>query len=139
MKGQITWPENEYCLECCGKLLSCHFSIIWVSVHFCFSQSSIKGIVKDGIDATAVFANVILKDSTGRIITYSVTENDGGFVLKTDKEGPLFLQISSLTHQNKRIDIDVMDGNDYDFKVFLNRKTVTLDEVVVHGKRYITV
>ena len=82
-------------------------------VQFCFSQSIIKGIVKDSLNTSVVFANVVLKDTTGKIITYSITENDGSFLLKTDREGSFFLQISSLNYQSKRIDINVVKANEH--------------------------
>lgn len=113
--------------------------LLLTSVQFCFSQSTIKGIVKDSLDASVVFANVVLKDTTGKIITYAITENNGSFLLKTDKEGSFFLQISSLSYQTKRIDIDVIASNDYSFEVLLKPEFLILDEVVVQGSRPITV
>lgn len=49
------------------------------SFQFCISQSTIRGTVKDSLKAKGVFTNVVLKDTSGKIITYTMTENSWGF------------------------------------------------------------
>ncbi|MCC5922019.1 MAG: carboxypeptidase-like regulatory domain-containing protein [Cyclobacteriaceae bacterium] len=123
-----------------GKRRLVIFIILLVfSINNSFSQSIIKGSVKDSINNKSVYSNVILKDTNDKIITYTITKNDGSFELSTPQIGEFYLQISALSYQTQQIDVVVNNENEFTFDVLLQPKSLVLDEVVVEGNRLITI
>ncbi len=106
-----------------------------------FAQVKINGFVKDIINAKGVFANVVLKTSIDNsIITYAITNNDGSYLLKTDKIGEFNLIFSALSFGTKKIPLTIKGTEKtINIDVSLNSKTVKLDEVIIQTSKPITV
>ena len=80
-----------------------------LSLFFCgitYSQSTITGVVKDGNKKPISGANIkIIGDSAG-----TVTDLDGNFELKTSKNPPYAIEVSSVGFGTKKIEIKNYDN-----------------------------
>lgn len=105
-----------------------------------FSQNTIKGEVKDNINQPIISASIILKDNTGKIITYTYTDELGKYELKTEKLGKFVLIASSMGFEQKSIDLTFGNKNEkktIDF--ILTPKVTELKEIILETKRPITI
>ncbi|MCZ8091346.1 MAG: carboxypeptidase-like regulatory domain-containing protein [Flavobacterium sp.] len=105
-----------------------------------FSQNIIKGVIKDNINQTIISASVILKDNTGKIITYTYTDDLGKYSLKTEKKGQFNLIASSMGFEQKSIDLTFESENETKTIDFvLTPKVTELKEIILETKRPITI
>lgn len=105
-----------------------------------FSQNTIKGEVKDKNNQSIISASIILKDNTGKIITYTYTDELGKYELKTEKLGQFVLIASSMGFEQKSIDLtfgNINETKTIDF--ILNPKVTELKEIILETKRPITI
>uniref|UniRef100_UPI00262A6C1B carboxypeptidase-like regulatory domain-containing protein n=1 Tax=Flavobacterium sp. TaxID=239 RepID=UPI00262A6C1B len=87
-----------------------------------------------------ISGSIILKDNTGKIITYTYTDESGEYVLKTEKSGKFVLIASSMGYEQKSIDISIENKNEIKTIDFLLLSKVTeLKEIVIESKRPITI
>lgn len=93
-----------------------------------FSQINITGIVKDSVQPIS-YANVILTNSSGKMTTGTITEDDGSFNLTTP-QGTYTLAVSFLGYRNWEKEIKVMNNNDLGI-IVLEPQDNNLDEVVI--------
>lgn len=103
-----------------------------------FCQSKISGFITDN-NQSLVSANVILKDNSGKIITYTYTDELGKYELKTDKQGQFILVATSMSYEQKIIKIAIENKNEtktIDFT--LTPKITELKEIVIESTRPIT-
>jgi hypothetical protein len=104
------------------------------------AQAQIKGFVKDDANSAGLFANVVLKDTLGKIIAYTVTNNDGSYSLKTDQQGFFNLHFSALSYENRMVSIHIEHaGHAHHIDVNLKAAFVELNEVVIRANRPISV
>lgn len=105
-----------------------------------FSQNIIKGEVKDNINQPIISASIILKDNTGKIITYTYTDEMGKYELKTEKLGQFVLIASSMGFEQKSIEIIIENKNKTRIIDFtLTPKITELKEIILETKRPITI
>lgn len=106
-----------------------------------YSQSKIIGFVKDSTNQKGILANVILKNSIDdSIITYTSTNNDGSYLLEIEKTGKFILSFSALSYETKLVTKEIVKVNDEsNITVFLNQKSIDLDEVVIQSIKPITI
>jgi len=105
-----------------------------------FSQNTIKGEVKDKNNQSIISTSIILKDNTGKIITYTYTDELGKYELKTEKLGQFVLIASSMGFEQKSIDLtfgNINETKTIDF--ILNPKVTELKEIILETKRPITI
>ncbi|MCA6423660.1 MAG: TonB-dependent receptor [Chitinophagaceae bacterium] len=105
-----------------------------------FSQNTIKGEVKDKNNQSIISASIILKDNTGKIITYTYTDELDKYELKTEKLGQFVLIASSMGFEQKSIDLtfgNINETKTIDF--ILNPKVTELKEIILETKRPITI
>jgi len=119
------------------------FSIVFIFFLFStsvFAQVKIIGFVKDSINKE-IFANVVLKTNVNNsIITYAITNNDGSYLLKTDKTGEFNLIFSALSFETKTIPLTIKGTEKtINIDILLNSKTVKLYEVIIQANKPITV
>jgi hypothetical protein len=98
----------------------------------CFSQTIISGSVKNSSD-NLYSVSIILKDSLSKsIITYTYSDENGNYVLKTNKLGKLNLVFTSLGYESQTIPI-VLTKEQQEIKmdVVLKDKPMDLDEVII--------
>ena len=100
----------------------------------CFAQNTIKGKITDGSQAI-VWANVVLTNANGELITGTITNDDGNFDLNT-KSGTYNLIVSFIGYSSYEKEITINDH--LDLGTILLSADNTLDEVVItHQKKLI--
>jgi hypothetical protein len=122
-----------------GKLVIYLILLLFLSNN-CFSQTEITGQIIDKETNKGINANVILKNTSGKIISYTRTENEGVFVLKGFPIGIYNLQITSISYETQIVKIDLSEQKSINLgKVYANSKTTVLNEVVVQTRKPIVV
>ncbi len=104
--------------------------LVFVSINT-FSQT-IVGTVKDATENIA-FADVIIKNSTNKIIAGATTDDNGKFSVKV-KEGTYTIHISFLGYESWSKQLIVTKNLNLGI-ITLNEDAETLDEVVVKTKK----
>tara|TARA_R110002050_G_scaffold300803_1_gene472961 strand:+ start:2891 stop:5308 length:2418 start_codon:yes stop_codon:yes gene_type:complete len=97
-------------------------------------------VIEQSTKSPIPFANVmILFDNSDKVLTGTITENDGRFVLKGLIEGNYTISISFIGYETKTIPILVGKLNEtFDVgKIELQTSSENLDEVVISAKREI--
>lgn len=114
--------------------------IFFVLTNNLFSQNKISGYIFDEVKQPIISASVILNDNTGKIISYTYTDDFGKYELTTDKLGKLILTVSSIGFEHQNIDILIENKNQtkkIDF--ILTPKITELKEIILESKRPITI
>ncbi len=98
------------------------------SIQFVFAQVTIKGIVKEtknksALQSVSVWINHLRKGT--------LTNNDGIFLFKNITAGKIILQFSYIGYQKKDTLIDVTSTSDIQLNIELNEARKELDEVVI--------
>lgn len=107
--------------------------LILISIFYINSTScqNIVGIVRDmngeGID----YANVVIYDTTGKVVNYQLTDSGGKFSLDTKKQAIKFIEVSALGY--KIIRKEVQDIKNY-MTFVLEEEIFELREIEVKAK-----
>ena len=119
----------------------CKYSmILFFSFFFSNSQVIINGVLKSNTNKSIISASVILKENSGKIITYTYTDEFGKYSLKTEKTGQFVLTASSMGYEQKSIDVSIENKNEIKSLDFvLTPKETVLKEIIIETKRPITV
>lgn len=105
-----------------------------------FSQNIIRGILKDQYNNKVISASIVLKDNTGKIITYTFTDELGKYSLKTEKTGQFVLTVSSMGFEQQSIDVVIEDKNETKTIDFvLTPKVTELKEIIIESIRPFTI
>ena len=107
-------------------------ALILIIPFFSFSQSIVRGKVKDSISYIE-FANVILENSNGEIVTGSITDEKGAFILNV-KEDNYKIIISFIGYEDWAKKISVKNNLDLGIIIF-NKNKGELDEVILNVKK----
>ena len=103
-----------------------------------FSQSIIKGHVKDSLGVPIIAASILLKDSTNtKTILYAITNNKGFYKINNIKYiGKVYLYANSLGYK-KRVESLYLSSKNIEFtnNFYLNEEIMTLQEVTIKAKR----
>lgn len=114
--------------------------MLTLSGNFAFSQSIVSGKVMDSLQNPIPFANVIVKvPNQEGIVTYTTTEENGHFKFSIDKEGSHEVTASSISFQKKTALLFLEKNQNYKLDFILIDEVFTLDEVILHAERAITV
>jgi hypothetical protein len=103
------------------------------------AQTKIKGAITDDKDEPIISASVILKDTTGKIISYTYSNGFGKFDLSTNKKGKYNLTANSMGFEQKNIEISINENDILDVVFNLKPKINELKEVIVTSARPITI
>ncbi len=117
-----------------------HILIFFLFYNLVYSQIKIQGTLKDSKSHPVISASIILKDNTGKIITYNYTDELGKYELKTDKLGQFVLIASSIGFEQQSIKVLIENKNEtktIDF--ILTPKITELEEIIITSKRPITI
>ena len=112
--------------------------VAFISIN-AIAQTNINGILKDDKDEPIVSASIILKDSTGKVISYTYSNSFGRFNLSTNKKGKFILTANSMGFEIESIDILIEDKDIQDVIFNLTTKMNELEEVIVTSARPITI
>lgn len=103
------------------------------------AQTKISGVVKADNGELVISASVILKDTTGKIISYTYSNGFGKFDLSTNNKGKYNLIANSMGFEQKNIEISINDSDILDVVFNLKPKINELKEVIVTSARPITI
>ncbi|WP_017731459.1 outer membrane beta-barrel protein [Nafulsella turpanensis] len=98
----------------------------------CFAQIEIKGFVKDS-NGPIPYVHVVLLDSSEAIKAYDITDDNGFFLIETEK-GKYTLSVSSVGYEKFQQEV-VLNENQELEDIVLNESAVQLDEMVVEGNK----
>ena len=122
------------------QMLKNKYYILLLSFSFSYAQSLIKGKVKDLNNESIRSASIILKDNTGKIITYTYTDEYGKYKLNTEKTGQFVLIASSLGFEQKSVDVTIENYNEIKtLDYILTPKVTEIKEIIIESKRPFTI
>ena len=98
----------------------------------CFGQVEIQGLVKDS-SGPIPYVHVVLLDSSEAIKAYDITDDNGFFLIKTEK-GKYTLSVSSVGYEKYQQEV-VLKDNQKLKEIVLNESAVQLDELVVESNK----
>ncbi|MBN8782185.1 MAG: outer membrane beta-barrel protein [Terrimonas ferruginea] len=106
--------------------------IVLTSLSFvtAFSQTFVKGVVKDQTDNKAVFATIFIKDTT--IEKTMITDSTGGFVIPYAAIGTKKIIVSASGYLTDTVYLQ--SGSDSLITIFLKRSEKSLQDVVVSSQ-----
>ena len=108
--------------------------------HSVLGQNTISGKIEDKLKQPLVSASVILKDSIGKIVTYTFSDDLGKYSLKTDKMGKYILSVTFMGFEQENTDLILKDKSEsIKIDVVLLSKTVELEPIVIKTVRPITI
>lgn len=103
-----------------------------------FSQSkkNIEGKLTDESGEVVINASVLLKNTSGEIVTYAISDEDGNFVFTTASTGIHTLEVSHISYDLYSETIDLTNTiATYPYKIILKPKGNALNEVTIQGRR----
>jgi hypothetical protein len=119
-------------------ILVCTILLLFVTKSY--SQYVVEGFTTDVESSKGVYASVVLKDESGKIIAFTNTNSKGYYELVSPTKGLFYLSVSSLAYEAASKEI-LIEGNlakiQQDF--VLNAKVTELEEVVIAFKTPTTV
>ena len=107
--------------------------VLWVVLMMCLfssliGQNTIKGLVSDGADGEAIIgANVIIEGTSEG----TITDWDGSFIFKTDRNYPLTIVVSFIGYGDYT---QTLNGPE-DLTIELAEQGILAEEIVVKGQR----
>ncbi|MCF6298072.1 MAG: carboxypeptidase-like regulatory domain-containing protein [Flavobacteriaceae bacterium] len=117
------------------------FYIVLLSSINIYSQEYIlQGTLKDSKNELIISASIVLKETTGKIIANTFTDEFGKYELKTEKLGQFILIANSMGFEQKTIEIKIENKNEnktIDF--ILTTKVTELNEIILETSRPITI
>ena len=106
----------------------CLMGLICWAICDCCCQNSVKGLVLDELDGEPlVGATVVLKGTT----TGTITEWDGSYVIKSEFDYPVTLEISYIGYATKEITV----LNDEEMKIELGSDAEVIETIEIKGRR----
>lgn len=108
---------------------------------FAFSQTNIKGIIKDEKTNPIPFANVVIRlENSQLVVAFCQSDKNGCYQLKTNKTGKHLLYFSSMSCKTVMLPVELKSGpNEIVTDVVLTYDPIELNEVVVSVQRPITI
>lgn len=103
-----------------------------------YSQT-ITGVLKDTNNNFVTNASIILKDTKGKIITYTYSEGEGKYTLENNDTGEFIISVNSMGYEQKNININIENIKETKIVNFeLTPKVTELKEVILQTSRPIT-
>ena len=104
-----------------------------------YSQTKITGLVKNDKNETIISAGVILKDINNKIVTYTYSDENGNYLLLTDRKGTFILYVNSMGFEQESIQFIIQnEDKEKNFDFILTPKITELKEVIVESLRPVT-
>ena len=109
---------------------------LYSATTFSQSEKNIEGKLSDKSGEVVISASVLLKNPSGDIVTYAISDEDGNFLLTTIATGVYNLEVSHISHAlyAEAIQLTETKGS-YQFDIILQPKSNNLKEVVIQGRR----
>ncbi|MFW0717200.1 carboxypeptidase regulatory-like domain-containing protein [Pedobacter sp. N23S346] len=107
-----------------------YFVFLFLVPHLCLSQNFLRGIVQDSLNQPIFAASVqITASASGKVVSYSSTDGKGKFELSFINPGVYFLEISHLSFQKEKRELQLKAGSNNDLKIILKESQTALGEV----------
>lgn len=103
-----------------------------LTYNFSHSQYNVTGVVKDS-DSGIPYANIILTDNSGKMVTGTISEDDGSFKL-TAQQGEYKIAISFLGYRNWENSITLTENIDLGI-IVLQAQDNELGEIVITAEK----
>lgn len=114
--------------------------LVFVGIKLNAQNSFITGSIKETKQLPINSASIILKDTTGKIISYTYSDEQGNYVLTINKRGVFVLYVNALGFEQKRTTLDFSNKIENQvINFFLSKKEEPLKEIVVESRRAITI
>lgn len=110
------------------------FACLWFS-SLGLGQSTIAGTVFDQTKVTIISASVMLKDTSGRIVSYTFTDSNGKYELKADQPGIFILFANSLGFEHYSRTLNAKNGESSMIDIELATSPFELEGVVIKSVR----
>jgi hypothetical protein len=105
-----------------------------------FAQTTIKGTIKDLAANPIISANIVIKDETNKIVTYTYCDEKGGYSLQINKVGKFILVANAMGFEQKSLEVSFVQNNEIKIINFnLVPKVTELKEVIITQERPITI
>jgi hypothetical protein len=122
------------------KLNGFHFLLPFLflcnSTLFAQSEKNIAGKLTDKSNEVVAGASVLLKDQSGEIVTYAISDENGSYELSTQAEGIHRLEISHIAYALYAEPIELTNNkNTYSKNIVLQPNGDELEEVVIQGRK----
>lgn len=105
-----------------------------------YSQTTIKGVVKNTKNIPLQGANVLIKKDSIKILNYTYTNDKGIYELEINNSSKIYLIASALGYQKKEILMN-LKGNSKEIvtDIILKEKSFELDEIIIQTEKSIKV
>lgn len=121
-----------------GRILTI-FSFLLFSF-FSFSQTKVSGKVFNSEKKQVPYTNIILKNVTQDIISYTYSDEKGSYTLRTNKTGNFILVFSALGYKTKETSIIISkETKTITQNITLKEQAFELTEVIIEAERPIKV
>lgn len=104
-----------------------------------FSQEKIWGTVLDIDNEPLSSVNIVLKDSTNRIFSFTFTNNSGQYALDIEKTGNFKLIFSKLGYNKFRYEIEIKKTKNIELNAYLEKAPINLNEVIIQAESPISI
>ncbi|MGV3461464.1 MAG: carboxypeptidase regulatory-like domain-containing protein [Flavobacterium sp.] len=109
-------------------------SIVLLLSFSCFSQSEIKGKISDASGTGVPGASVVLKNRESKIVTYTISDNDGNYSLAVSDNGDYTVEVNSLGFERQVLTVALTPGSPVNQNFTLKEGGIELKEVVIEAE-----
>ena len=112
--------------------------LVFLSANLVYSQleKNITGQLIDETGKVVIGASVLLKSKSGDVVTYGISDKNGGFALSTKAKGVHILEVSHISHTlyTEKV-VLTEDKNIYSKNIVLKSDGNKLEEVIIQERR----
>lgn len=105
-----------------------------------YAQITISGKIQDDKGKAIISSSIILKDSIGKFLLYTYSNETGKYSISVEKTGQYILSVNSMTFEQKSIELTIenkIEQKSIDF--ILSPKVIELKEIIIESSRPITI
>ncbi len=117
-----------------------YLMFLFVSFNVSGQKITLQGVLKDPNNNPIISASIILKGDSGKIVSFTYSDELGKYLLQTDKKGPFNLLVNSIGFEQKNIEIHLgLEKEVIKIDLILNPKIIELKEIILDPSRPITI
>jgi len=122
------------------KFMICGLLLVLIN-DYSYAQTKVSGLVTNKNNSPLYAVSILLKDSINKaILKYTYTDNNGNYVLETNKTGKFNITFSSLGYASKTMVFTVeKTQTNSPINVVLKEKPFALDEVTINAENPILI
>ena len=117
-----------------------YFIFIFCSCQTLSSQNIISGTIQDENKKPIVSANIILRELSGKIISFTHSDEMGKYEISTIKLGTFIVAMKSMGHEHEEKEIIFNKNQErFTYDVILKNTSTEIKEIVITGTKPITI